>query len=256
MKKNKNLEEKKQYSDLIIKFLSLDINKYIKRVIDGLKIVADNLKINSKNKAYFEGKAKEWSKYGVGFLFNAPVKIFLETPKDESFINDLLKKYSTGEELIKIFDKIRSIKYLNSLDIEEMIFLYENKKYKSCIMLLFSFIDCVIINLQDIGIKGRKLPNKVRDIDLTKIANEYSFTYLEYCIITQIIEEVYGNAKDFVSETMFDLPNRNFIQHGMSNRVINMYDCLKMMHLLINAYDYFSISIDSKNRVVKKKLVW
>lgn len=230
------------------------MNRCVDFVINVINSVKDNLILTDENKIKYRSKAVAWAKFNLCLPFNASLVEIVNTKLDEDNINKLIDKYTNDKEVKKIKDKLLSISFINNSDVKEMLFLFNNKKYKSCIMMLFSFVDAIILNLQD-DINHKKLPGKIEHINMINKEIEITFAYFEYCVLCEILKTIYASAENFKKDNANKL-NRNYILHGVSTRVIDKYDCLKLMFLVVGVYDYFSQNIDNINNRNKKKIPW
>lgn len=133
--------------------------------------------------------------------------------------------------------KMRNIR---KKDLREAISDYEDKRYKSCIMILFSMIDARIIRLQEAkeggrrssGYKGANVffekfeANKMVEMTFVDVLYKYS--------ILSSLSIIFENANDFKKQPREI--NRNFVDHGMLHRNVTQRDCKKVFLLLYNFY--------------------
>ena len=180
---------------------------------------------------------KEWANYGWGIIDyvpkeNAYFKI-VENPADA----DSIMEYELSDKIIS--DIIQDIKKtdLASASFEEAIECFYDAKYMACILILFSIIDAYSLNLQEINDRRRKLANPFSKELLEKSEiNELTIVeYLRIYMPLQAITVLFASGGDFRDEP--NLPNRNYISHGMNKRQVTKIDCVKVLSIISNLAD-------------------
>ena len=149
----------------------------------------------------------------------------------------------------QLFAALLDLPHVKKSDVNEAIFAFRNRQYKSCALILFTLIDARLIRLQrDEDRKGRK---KRRDSgknaaeNLFKhIAEEqdihgktfmlFSHENIIHCLLT-----VFADGNDFKEQP--DGINRNFLGHGMLTRKVARKDCVQLFLLYYNLLDYIDI---------------
>ena len=125
-------------------------------------------------------------------------------------------------------------------DLEEAIFCFENKKYKSCAMILFALLDSKLIrfqkdedrskrnNLRPSGQKAAKNIEKRYDSEEEK--NLYRL--FEAANIFGCIDKFFEPGNDFKCQPK--TINRNFLEHGMLTKQVRRMDCVQLFLLYYN----------------------
>ncbi len=119
---------------------------------------------------------------------------------------------------------------------EEALCCFETGYYKSCAMLLVSMIDRQLLQYQkrknrdNIKVGRAALDIIENNIKTKDIYNDLiqwnSFCFLKYLF------DYDQNHKNFITEP--NVINRNFLMHGMTNKVISKTDCIKLFVALKN----------------------
>ena len=175
-----------------------------------------------------------YAKFGWSIPFNTDI-LFKKVPKNLESTDKKLIKFCTKKEIENCFSYILLNNYIKQEDFEEAKFCFYKKKYKACILLLYSIIDCLIICLQPPkNARHRKTSETLNNLD-TAIKNNdnyYIFYLCRYTATLICLKTLYSNGNDFITQPQ--LPNRNFISHGMFKRQITKTDCIKIFILIEN----------------------
>ena len=154
-------------------------------------------------------------------------------------------KFCKNKEMKFVFSKILENNRINVGEINESIDSFKRKKFKSCVLLLFSIIDGLLIRSQKRG-NNRRSVRTAR----TKLENVISkdketlYNVLGAKNTLVCIEQMYKPANDFVKNC--ECINRDFISHGMITRDITKTDCIKVFLLLYNVLyllDFYNLKI-------------
>ncbi len=124
-------------------------------------------------------------------------------------------------------------------DIEEAIHDFEDKRYKSCALILFSLIDAQLIRLQ----KKPKDPKKRRPSGAGALPevrkrsgigahDEWLLSALFYVNVFACIETVFASGNDFKKQP--SVINRNFVAHGMLWNKVTRKNCIQLLLLYYN----------------------
>ena len=210
--------------------LSQAISKYTEAFRSSL--------LSDERKKELQDAFRQWGEYGWTLPPNANLDLFFCGPTDEKTAFKIIQPYLDSDGMQFIFDKLLGMKHIRKSDLKEAIANYEDKRYKSCIMLLFSIIDARIIRLQDVnkekrrpsGYKGaNKFFEKVEAdgmVDMT-----FADVLYKYSILASL-SVVFESGNDFRRQP--NVINRNFIDHGMLHRNVIQRDCKKVFLLLYN----------------------
>lgn len=176
---------------------------------------------------------KKWGNFGWSFNANISKKFFLTAPNSLEEADSIMHEYCNSETITKMKEKLKSAG-VNEKDLEEAYFDYDNRQYKSSVMLLFSLLDQQLIKRKFFKEDGRLKTGAGVIGELKKSKKQHKeSTHLHYIQFTLII---YCLIKLFESSENFEIQpfviNRNFLIHGMSNREVNECDCLKVWSAL------------------------
>lgn len=233
--------------------------RYTKSIIESstLSVISDTLEkfrniiLQTKTPSLTEEEKKnlilsyqKWGEYGwtppIDFLDG----FFDETPLDRKTANKTMLKYCNKHDMEMLFCKLKTMKGVKQSDLNEAIFDFENGKYKSCIMIIYSLIDAKLIRTQkpeDYINKTKKSQRSLGGIAAETILNrlydlkgeETPFYFYLLCAnIISCIKELYKHGNDFKKQPKD--ANRNFIMHGMFTRPVQRVDCVKVFLLYYN----------------------
>ncbi len=176
---------------------------------------------------------KQWGEYGWSFNASMRKTFFLTVPNSLQEADTIMDKYCGIDEVSKIVSELKSYG-VNQKDLDEAYFLHANQKYKSSVMMLFSLIDCQLINKNFFKKNGRLKTgcSVVKELqqDEEKFVNSIFVNYLQYILIISCLLELFADGNDFVNEPA--VINRNFLIHGMSEKDVNEIDCMKVWYAL------------------------
>lgn len=96
----------------------------------------------------------KWGKYGWTYNAEMPLVRFDKEPLSQEDADQQMMQYCTIENIRGMVAALIDIN-LDKDDLEEALFCYENGKYKSCTMLLFSLLDKMLIERKFQNPKGR-----------------------------------------------------------------------------------------------------
>lgn len=178
---------------------------------------------------------QQWGRYGWVVLLNAPMKYHYEPPLNIEDANKKALKYCTDADMEQTFDELKKYR-LRKDDLESAILCFKTKQYKPCALLLFGLIDAKLIRKQKQTSNWRKVGNgAVAEFKKRVEADEKTkmfFTMLCYANLIAYFETVFASANNFKSEPT--IINRNFVDHGMSNRRVRKRDCIQLFLALHN----------------------
>lgn len=221
------------------------LNLYNEAFINAFKAVqqiANNFCISEDRKKELEKIAREWGELGWTMPPSAPLFIFRNPPVNTALATRKMLSFCKKEDMIYIFNEILNHSK-NKEDVNEAIFLFNNKKYKSCILILFSLIDGIIINSQkkrknkkgkvvyrDFGKKGLE---KFIEENKINCNEEKLFFFIQmYSSLQTCLEKIFENGFDFRRQPSGI--NRNFVAHGMLRRNVIRKDCVQVFLLYYN----------------------
>lgn len=130
------------------------------------------------------------------------------------------------------FDNLRACK-LRKDDLESAIYCFQNRQYMACSLLLFGLIEAKLIRKQtkdwrNVGMGAvEELKGQLEESENTKMF----FTLLCCANLIAYLEIIFA-AHNFKNEPT--VINRNFVDHGMSNRRVRKRDCIQLFFALQN----------------------
>ena len=184
---------------------------------------------------------QRWGEYGWSIPGNAKFNNFLKKPASIKDANCMASKYCNKEYMQKVFEETKGFSIVKKSDYSEAIDDYMDKRYKSCVCILFSLMDARLIRMQtekeegklkyrDVGIKAvDKSKNKM--LSETDIEDTF-FSVLRFENVYACLGKIYENGKNFVTQP--EVINRNFLAHGMLIRRVTQRDCNQLFLLYYN----------------------
>lgn len=194
--------------------------------------------LSNERKKELQEAFTQWGKFGWTLPPNADLELFYDSPSDEKEAFEIVHPYIDKGGMQFVFDILLEMNHIRKSDMKEAIADYEDKRYKSCIMILFSLIDARIIRLQEkkegkrrpSGYKGANKYFEKVDAD-EMIEMSFADALYKYSILSSL-SVVFEAGDDFKKQP--DVINRNFIDHGMLHRNVTQRDCKKVFLLLYN----------------------
>lgn len=206
--------------------------------------------ISDERKEELRVAYKAWGSYGWTIMPNLPLSGFSDCPVDIKEANKLALSYCTDKDMDKLFAILRDMKGVKKSDLEEAIFDFEHKQYKSCVLVLFGLIDAKLIRLQkkdkDSKGKWREVGKSAVNIVLDKIKSEQDlekkfFLLLDYENILSCLNTVFAKADDFRKQPI--VINRNFVDHGMMTKKVIRKDCVQIFLLYYNLLTFLDFTL-------------
>lgn len=213
----------------------------ISKSLDELSDALINYGCNSEYIASY----KKWGDYGWSISPQVNNKFFLSKPLSLNDADEKMQKICTLENITEI-NKVLYSHGLNEEDLESARVCYENKLYKPCAMLLFSMLDCQLIDKNYFGSDKNGNPYlktgfaAIRELkdEGEKIFDENHFlSLLQYKLIIHSLMSLFDGDKNFENEP--NIINRNYLMHGKSTKLITASDCYKLwsaLYSLVVAY--------------------
>ena len=210
------------------------VGKEITQTLSQLKIP----ELSEKRKKEICESYEQWGKYGWSILPNAPFKLFAQRPANQKEANRIALGYCKKDDIEYLSGLLlEGKKGSRKSDLEEALFDFENRKYKSCAMILFALIDSELIRRQNkkegnrlVGERaGNRLFQEIED--KTKMEN-YVYSLFAYKNILACFHEIFAKGNNFVRQP--DVINRNFLSHGMMTGRVSRKDCVQLFLLYYN----------------------
>ena len=217
------------------------ITDSIRNLMDGWSSIVQNIQIptiSEERKQQLIENYTEWGMFGWT-MHPTEEDLFDKAPSDKKSADAIAHHLCTDKETERLFAVIHDCNRVKKSDLEEAVFLFENRKYKSCALLLFSLIDAQLIRLQkrsSLDKMWRKVGNgavkaaKARTEE--EINTDLLFTALFCANLFACLETVFQNGNDFKKQP--DVINRNFLDHGMWVGNVRRKDCVQLFLLYYN----------------------
>lgn len=215
-------------------------------ILDGFNRIRDVLldgisaiqlpQFNEERKNELVSSYERWGQYGWTLNPVAPLKQLYSCPDNLRQANAEALRYCKDE--IKIFEAIRESKRTKK-DFDEAVYDFENKKYKSCALVLITIIESSIIRSQK---KTRKVGKKaIENVEkrLEKIEIMGFYQMLMMTNYVSCLKKLFEGADNFKPQP--DVINRNFLCHGMLWRDVRRIDCMKLFLVYYNTLQFLEI---------------
>lgn len=202
--------------------------------------------------------ALEWGKYGWAYIDEIPEdKTYYKKVSNEKEADELIIDYLTDNVIEQIKNRISSylLKSYQKKIYDESIICFYEEKYRSCILLLFSIIDSLIISSQPVSGKDRDLAGKIawKLNQAKELKHDSIFAYLIFSIDIKALLQIFGRGNDFVGP-LPNIINRNWISHGMYPLEVSKEDCIKVLSLLYGICQLkFELNLLAFNKPVSEK---
>jgi hypothetical protein len=235
--------------------ISDSLTEWAKRFGEQIKTVLSDIHIptfGEEKKLELRKSFQQWGEYGWTCIPHATLSYYNQLPESQKSANKAALALCGAKEMEGLFSILRRAKGIKKSDLEEAIFDFQHKKYKSCSMIIFSMIDSKLIRFQrdeDRHPKTkRRYSGKIAAEKLQKhLQDEQNieqkfFHLLVYENLFMCIKKVFEDGDDFINQP--SVINRNFIAHGMLTRSVVRKDCVQLYLLFYNLLDFLDIIDD------------
>lgn len=183
---------------------------------------------------------KGWGQYGWTCNSEVNSTIFDKLPATPSEADEVMQQYCTTENVASMLHSIAE-RGVNQQDLNEAFQCYKAGMYKASALILFALIDHELITMdyrkpprrgeaQGWRKTGEKAVMAYRDEHQPKGEESVLFNYLWFLNIVEALLTLMADGDDFQNEP--DMINRNFVSHGMSQRIVKEIDCFKVWSAL------------------------
>lgn len=200
--------------------------------------------LSEQKRKALQNSYDQWGELGWTIIPASPPRFFGTAPISIKDANKKAEQYCKKANLEILFDEMRK-KRIKKSDLEEAIFCFENRKYKACSLVLLGLIDSKLIKLMPKPESKKK--RRPVGFGATKKIEEAFYSSQE--IISEIgldgllkysnlfvgMKTVFAPANDFKDEP-YSI-NRNFVDHGMTDRNVRRRDCIQLFLMLNNLVD-------------------
>lgn len=190
---------------------------------------------------------QQWGEYGWTCIPHATLSYYNKSPVSPKSANKAALALCGTKEMEGLFTRLRKTKGIKKSDIEEAIFDFQHKQYKSC-----SMIDSKLIRFQrdeDRNHKtkrrysGKKAAEKLqKHIKDEQNIEQKFFQLLVFENLFVCIQKVFEDGDDFKNQP--SVINRNYIDHGMLTRSVVRKDCVQLFLLFYNLIELLDIIDD------------
>lgn len=228
-----------------------DFNKVIDDSLSSLKKALSGISIPSfsdEEKQALIDSFTQWGKYGWTIIPDGDYDLFFTAPQSQHEANKIADKIMNKDSMDRLFEETLLLDGVKKDDYNEAVFLYQNQKYKSCAMMLFSLIDAKFIRMHKKEETSRKRRRdtgySAADIVLKRLDKEFDlsqkFIYvLTYGNLLSCIKEFFKYGDDFKVKTT--VINRNLLDHGMTSKKVRKRDCKQLFLLYYNILQLLNI---------------
>lgn len=215
--------------------------------LDNLIRIVPAINISEERARELKEAYEQWGIYGWTLPIDSIDRLFYKKPANAEEANKIMSAFTHKAQMLELFEVMREQKHTCKPDLEEAIANFADKRYKSCAMILCSLIDARLIKAQggakedDENCQRRKSARVAAKqliglIEAKELSNEFLFTYLNGINLFKAIITIYADGDDFKIQR--EVINRNFLDHGMSQKKVRRRDCAQLFLLLYNLNDY------------------
>lgn len=205
--------------------------------------------LSEEQKEQLRCSHEAWGKYGWTQPPSAPITFLDRPPVDRKDATIKALKYCKNTDLERLFATLLELPHAKKSDINEAIFDFKNRKYKSSALILFALIDARLIRLQrdddrrekgNYRAVGKGAAKKLFErIEKEQDIHKRTFILFSHQNILHCLLTVFADGKDFRVQP--DEINRNFVGHGMLTRKVTRKDCVQLFLLYYNLLSYLDI---------------
>lgn len=241
-----------------------NISKQLSQFTDALSKIASSIYETWKPISFptFSEEKKEeivqaqiqWGKYGWTQPPSSLPRLFYTAPDGIQEAAEEAAEFCRASDMERLFSKLYKMKHVKKTDLEEAIFDFKNRKYKSCAFVLFGLIDARLIRLQRDEDRNKRnsrrssgasaARNLVHRIESKHDISRMVFFMFQLQNVNACLQKVFEDANDF--KTQPDVINRNFLDHGMLHRRVTKRDCIQLFLLYYNLLELLVIISPSK----------
>ena len=220
-----------------------EINQQIEAALSVIQIPH----ISEERKEELCKAYEQWGTFGWTANPRARVSLYNQIPESQREANELAMADCRDKDMLALFADTKKLKKIKKEDFEEAIVDYQQKRYTSCAMMLFSLLDAKLIRMQkksdinpktkqrDSGIRAAE--NIKRRIEREQNIDEKLFLLLSYKNLFACLSVFFAKGNDFKVQP--ELANRNFVSHGMLTKRVRKRDCVQLFLLYYNFLEFF-----------------
>ncbi len=242
-----------QFSELINRYV--DEYYRVKRILDEtigniLRPIEDAVRripvITDERKEELLESYKTWGEYGWTVIPQASLGFFNQAPTSRVEANKAALSQCTNTSMKVVFDETLKLKKVRLSDYNEAVADFNDKRYKSCAMILFALIDSNLVRLQEKAQNNKRRPSgvaaarSIRDKVSTDEDIKHSlFMLLDCTNLFSALQALFKDGNDFREQP--ETINRNFLDHGMLHRKVKRMDCIQLFLLYFNLLEIIEL---------------
>ncbi|MDY4123035.1 MAG: hypothetical protein SOY05_05900 [Ellagibacter isourolithinifaciens] len=184
----------------------------------------------------WQGKGEtivRWGKFGWTIYPAMSVNVVMDAPDSLVEADKIMRGFLTPEYMESVRNRLAKV-VRKKRDLEEALWLFDQRHYKPCAMMLCSMIEGELFLRAKKNEKSRRSARE----PIKRLKKLCSTEGVDACVSAYIALgacESYGhffaNGEDFKRDIEGDL-NRNFLQHGMMYKRVTRTVCVKLLLLL------------------------
>ena len=221
--------------------ITSNIQTAFQQIQQAIDYYAQNLAVPSiteERKQQLLESHRMWGSYGWTFAPNGEWDdLFCTSPSDKKEADRKVSSRIKDSE--NIFNSIYSHKRAKKSDVSEAIKDYNDKRYKSCALILLGLIDAQLIRFQRYAeTQGNR--RKVGSNAILKAKkrvgiddhDDWFSIAMFYGNLFACLEKIFEDTNDFKNQA--EIINRNYLCHGMLSKPVRRRDCLQLFLLYYN----------------------
>lgn len=174
------------------------------------------------------------------------------SPRSLSEADRTCLKYYTKEKINQLFNRIEN-GIRKKKDLYEVLFLFNERRYKSCAMLTCSLIESELIFLGEIRpVKEARLGRRSGKSTAEAMSNINflldGFLLSRFEVLCIVWEYFFKPGKDF-NQTLEGELNRNFLMHGMMYKPVRRKTCIKL-------FSFLDVVIGLRHEIKRQLVLW
>lgn len=251
-------------ANIILDNLKIDVSKISESADRIIKEISNSLSkiqvptISEEEKQNYIEANKQWGEFGwtinpienIEALFHMP-------PADKKSADAIANKQCSKENMQELFRITLDTRRVKKSDFTEAVSDFEQRRFKSCALILFSLIDSMLIRLQkrsELNGKRRGVGKRAIDAAFERTEAELNtemFNTAMFCTnLFACLRKVYEDGGDFKRQP--EVINRNFLSHGMLSRRVTRKNCVQLFLLYYNMLELLDL-IYERGKEIKIK---
>lgn len=260
--------------NLVSNFVEIKLPKIDEKVLEGIKSITESFSdiilpnIGLEFKEAFEKYREEysgeklqekvelvkaWADLGWVLYSELDFSQIFNPPSNQIEADEFIMSIFDEQLFIQGLNRIKGNYFVNDTLIDDIIFLYNNQRYSSCIMVTLNALERILLHhmkydVKEIGLNYGISNKKHNKASFSKLEDfeQSALTYLNAQNLVRLIERIFSRyGKDWDAEP--DFLARDYINHGMSDKEWTKVDAIKIALLLIEFSQWSTKVITSNN---------